>query len=180
RLLKRTPLGPLGMGACRFLNVLLGMSAASVAWEPAHWMIAGGLGVYIVGVTWFARKEAGESSSAELIASVVVMGLGVGMLIWFPAWADSLADPLSRPVASRIDLWRMLLLILAFVVGRRCVTAILRPEPAQVQAAVKQCIMTLVLLDASVVLVVRDAYWAVAVACLLIPAVLLGRWVYST
>ena len=27
--LKHTPLGPLGMGACRFLNVLLGMSAAS-------------------------------------------------------------------------------------------------------------------------------------------------------
>ena len=39
--LKRTPLGPLAMGACRMLNVMLGMSAADAPLRPE---VAGGRG----------------------------------------------------------------------------------------------------------------------------------------
>ena len=65
---ERTPLAPLAMGACRMLNVLLGMSLGPLATEvatpyvrwgtAAAWLIAGGIGIYIVGVTIFARTEA--------------------------------------------------------------------------------------------------------------------------
>ncbi len=36
-LLKRTPLGPVALGGCRFLNVLLGMSAAHGAWTEVNY-----------------------------------------------------------------------------------------------------------------------------------------------
>src|SRR4029079_14673709 len=56
--LKRTPLGPLGMGACRFLNVLLGLSGAGKPLTGAGIHLAFAVGLYIVGVTWLARTEA--------------------------------------------------------------------------------------------------------------------------
>ncbi|MGE3777611.1 MAG: UbiA family prenyltransferase, partial [Pirellulaceae bacterium] len=67
--LRRTFVGPLVMGACRFWNVLMGMSlyaapsgTTSVAgFDPSHVCIAGGIGLYIVGVTVFSRSEATQS-----------------------------------------------------------------------------------------------------------------------
>src|SRR5262245_60641130 len=59
--LKAGILGPPAMGACRFLNVILGASAAPLVWQMPQLAIASGLGIYIVGVTWFARHEAGTS-----------------------------------------------------------------------------------------------------------------------
>ena len=61
--LKRTVLGPVGMGICRFLNVLLGMAVAAPAGDHSlglgfasyQFVPAAGIGLYIVGVTWFAR-----------------------------------------------------------------------------------------------------------------------------
>src|SRR5437660_7019390 len=51
--LKRTWLGPVGMGACRFLNVLLGLCLVpdGMPWK-ANFYLALVVGIYIVGVTW--------------------------------------------------------------------------------------------------------------------------------
>ena len=56
--LKHTVVGPVGMGACRFLNVLLGMSPAApdVLWSRGLYL-AVVVGLYIVGVTWLARNR---------------------------------------------------------------------------------------------------------------------------
>ena len=65
--LKRTWLGPIAMGTCRFLNVLLGLTAAdsySLPWA-ARVYLASVVGLYIVGVTWFARTEARLSSQTD-------------------------------------------------------------------------------------------------------------------
>src|SRR5262249_39181553 len=50
--LKRTALGPEVMGACRALNVLLGMSQAPGLGGPVAWLVAGSMGVFVAGVTW--------------------------------------------------------------------------------------------------------------------------------
>ena len=42
--LKRTPIGPLAMGACRMLNVFLGMTVMDAAFGPEQWLVAGGTG----------------------------------------------------------------------------------------------------------------------------------------
>lgn len=95
---KRTLVGPLVMGGCRALNVLLGMSLATSdsspairAWQPREWAIALGVGLYVAGVTWFARHE-GKSSrrqSAVRIALRAIIVIDAAMVLWFvgPAWA---------------------------------------------------------------------------------------------
>ena len=88
RILKRTVIAPAVMGSCRFLNVLLGASAGSVAWHSLHWVVAVGIGVYITGVTWFARTEAQESRRLHLAAATCVMALGLALLACFPALAN--------------------------------------------------------------------------------------------
>jgi hypothetical protein len=49
-----------------------------------------------------------------------------------------------------------------------------------VQAVVKHCILSLVILDAAICYVTCDIRGAVIVIALLIPTMLLGRWIYST
>ena len=51
------------MGLCRFLNVLLGLTVAPPGfWLAAHLALV--VGLYVVGVTWFARTEASRVSPA--------------------------------------------------------------------------------------------------------------------
>ena len=88
--LKRTPLGPVAMGGCRMLNVLLGMSVLRGPWRIEHWAVAAGIGVYIAGVTWFARNDARRSDRRQLIAATLVMLAGVGLVGGLPWLSDKL------------------------------------------------------------------------------------------
>lgn len=174
--LKRTPLGPLGMGACRLLNVLLGMSLVAGGWQDQHWLVAGAIGVYITGVTWFARTEAVQSRRLPLAGATAVLLGGIGLLVWVPEIAEN-AAPLLRNQPQR---WNVLLALLGMLIGYRCLRALADPSPWRVQVAVRQCLFSLVILDAAVCFVVWGTPGAVAVLILLIPAVVLGYWVYST
>ena len=173
-------LGPVTMGSCRTLNVLLGMSGGSMmidasilGFNTAQWFVAGGIGTYIAGVTWFARSEATASSRVPLGFGVAVMVLGVSMLALFPRF--------GVPVRFANQMvWPMLLLLVMFSVVRRCLLAIANPNPVNVQAGVKLCIFSLIVLDAAVTLAVRGPWYGIAVLSLLIPSVVLGRWIYST
>jgi hypothetical protein len=51
---------------------------------------------------------------------------------------------------------------------------------ANVQTAVKHAILTLIVLDAAVILAVAGPLFALPVLALLVPSLLLGKWVYST
>lgn len=181
--LKRTPLGPLAMGGCRALNVLLGMSAAPLgALSLMHWWIAGGLGIYVAGLTWFARDEAILSRRAQLSFAAVVMGVGMAVLSQYPRWADDSLPDLLVPRHALGDLvrWNALWVATAALVGNRLVRAILSPTPRNVQVAVKSSILTIVVLDAICAMGVHDVAAAGVILVLLAPALLLGRWVYST
>lgn len=178
--LKRTLLGPLGMGFCRFFNVLLGMSVADqVALPP--WPLgydltnlgpATGIGVYIVGVTCFARGEAGRSPVLQLLLGSIIMTGGIVILGWS-------AQFFQRPELKIEVFWWLLALLQVFVL-RRCLPAITNPQPHNVQAAVKQSILSLILFDASLCAAASNPMYALAVAMLLAPMLFLGRWVYST
>jgi 4-hydroxybenzoate polyprenyltransferase len=182
---KRTAIGPLVMGSCRSLNVLLGMSlnAAVITDEPqwigfgtSHFMIAGGIGLYIVGVTCFARSEATTSPRGLLTLGVLVMAAGIALLALFPRWhLQSFAYRLE-PTTT----WPMALAMISIWILRRAILAIGEPSPARVQAAVKNCILSLIMLDATVCILVCDLAYGVGIVLLLIPTLLVARWVYST
>jgi len=176
--LKRTALGPLGMGACRFLNMLLGMSGGPAAGNSNIFgfgigglLAAAGIGIYIVGVTWFASREATRSRSVGLVMAMVVMAAGVIMLGTSGGYLRLQVPP---------NIYWLLLALLMFTVLRRCGQAVLNPSPQMVQMAVKHSILSLIWLDAATAVAVAGPAYGVAIAALLIPALLLGRWVYST
>lgn len=176
RILKRTPLGPFGMGACRMLNVLLGMSACLLPWGPGHWLAAGAIGVYIAGVTWLARGETGPGSRIQLTLATLVILAGIAILFVLPRWVEN-RIPLLDLEPHR---WYLLIGILGAYTGLRCFQTVAEMEPDVIQAAVKHCILSLVVLDAAICYVVWDVQGTIAVILLLIPAMVLGRWVYST
>jgi 4-hydroxybenzoate polyprenyltransferase len=182
--LKNTPLGPLGMGLCRLLNVLLGMSAAGIAVPSEHvvfsyhissWLIAGGMGLYITGVTWFARSEATQSSRPQLILATLVIAAGVVLLALLPLWPHP-----GKPLLGSDNLAYLLFAVLALPMVRRALLAISDPQPANVQAMIKHCILSLIMLNAAITMLTTGPIPGLLVAALLIPSLLLGRWVYST
>ena len=57
--------------------------------------------------------------------------------------------------------------------------AIRRPLPQRVQPAIKRAVLGLVLFDA-ILASALVGVWGLLIAVLILPARLLGRWVYST
>ncbi|MBW3597277.1 MAG: UbiA family prenyltransferase [Planctomycetes bacterium] len=187
---KRTPLGPLVMGGCRFLNVLLGMSAPALAmhggsfagYSAAELVVAGGIGLYIVGVTWFARTEAVESNATHLLGGTCVMIAGIGLLAAYPQLSSAPSPQFAGfgGALSPSTVWLAFLVLISLPVLRRCLVAAADPAPHRVQAAVKRCILSLIVYDAAVTLAAAGPLWAILVLALLAPTVLLGAWIYST
>lgn len=174
--LKRTATAPAAMGACRMLNVLLGMSVAGWPRRSAAWLVAAAIGTYVAGITWFARHETRRSRRGELLLATGVTMLGIGLLAWLPTWTAHLV-PLLRRQPER---WYLLAAVLGLVIGWRCLWAFLDPVPQRVQAAVQLGILSIIVLDAAVCAAVRGTVAGVAVLLLLAPSVVLGRWIRLT
>jgi UbiA prenyltransferase family len=180
-LLKQTPLGPLAMGGCRFLNVLLGMSAASQPWRTANYIVAAGIGVYIVGVTWFARGEAQpQSRRGQLFMAMLAMIAGMGLLAYFPDEVPLTADFEPHQLLIDPQNWHLCWALLALLTGWRCLRCMIQPYGEFVREAIRQCLVSLIIFDAAVVVAVRGVPWGIAVVLLIVPMTILGRWSYST
>ena len=184
RWLKATAVGPVCMGACRFLNILLGASTAArestgdwaylAFFEPAQLAAAGAIGIYIVGVTLFAQTEARDSNRWQLLLATAIIVGGIGLLAMYPGWLAQ--EALSR----RADRVPLLATVIGALITWRCLRCIQAPTPGHVQVAVKTCLMSLIVLDAVIVLAVSDVSYAVGILALLVPNLLLGQWVAST
>jgi 4-hydroxybenzoate polyprenyltransferase len=184
--LKRTALGPIAMGSCRLLNVLLGMSVAgplpsvfTTSWGGfalPHALAAGGMGVYIAGVTWLARTEATLSRRGALAGATCVITTGLVLL----ASVESALPIGLVPDTMAPRAWYTLMGLLSFVIVRRCLVAVLDPRPQRVQLAVKNCLVSIIILDASLVMLVCGLGWSLVVLSLLIPTLIGGRWISAT
>lgn len=175
--LKKTPLGPVAMGGCRSLNILLGAAAvpSSYAFRATcayHWPVAVAMGVYVAGLTWFARHETGTARQSRLLGPLVVINAGLAGLIGYV---------LTRTGAVGESSVALALAVVVLVLNRRVVSTILKPSPETMQATVKTLIMTLVVLDATLVFYkTGSSVAAMATIALLVPAMFLGRWIYVT
>lgn len=172
--LKKTPAAPLVMGSCRLFNVLLGASASPTGamWWCPQMHVAIGLGVYVCGLTWFARQEAKTSARAQLISASFVINAGLATLFGFVIYAP---DNGQRETALFV------LAVISVTIIRRLLRAIAHPEPARVQTAIKTMLLSLVMLDATLVLFATGTpLLAITVAALMIPALLLSRWIPMT
>lgn len=181
--LKKTLLGPVAMGTCRFLNILLGASLQP-DWIPSllaapQLLAAAGLGLYIVGVTTFARTEAKVSNRWQLALAQLFMNLGFATDAWL-IWSHQINSPVTIPLA--------MLMVVAFTINRRAIAALRDPSPATVQGSIKVMLLSLVFIDATLVFWFLNtpdaasygAIHALATATLVIPALLLSRIIPMT
>jgi hypothetical protein len=181
---KGTEIGPFGMGLCRTLNVLLGLSVAAGG-VPAWGIVpALAVGTYITGVTLFARSEAGESNPTQLLAGAAVMFVGLAGALALPA----VTRPAPRGDGDLLGflgvglgqvLFPYLLVAFGVYIGAAVRSAVQKPSPERVQAAVKRAVLGLILFDAILAASIAGTV-GLAIALLLIPARALGRRVYST
>jgi len=162
--LKSTPVAPAVMGLCRALNLALGMHAAGSVWTVAAITPIGLMWLYISSVTFFARHEAGVSSSLRLTAGTIgvcAAVVGLSVLAWIV------------PLAQVSFLWPLGLLLVGL--GYEGFRAASRPSPQTVQAAVKTFVISLILFDACIAWVARGPLAGLLVASLILPTFLLAR-----
>ncbi len=174
--LKRTWLAQYAMGACRFFNVLLGLTACGSPIPAWGYALALAIGVYIVGVTWFARTEARASKQQTLLTAALVMAAGLFLALTVPTLAPD--DENFTPTSTGF-VFPYLLALFGLYVGLKIVPAIRDPRPTRVQPAVKRAILGLVLLDA-ILATSLVGVAGLAIVVLLAPARWLGQWMYST
>jgi hypothetical protein len=152
--------------------VLLGLSAAdlaSVSW-PVRGFLACVVAVYILGITLFARNEAGQSNKRALI---------VALLIMMSALGTALAAPVIVDRAQPSFFFPYLVLLLGWMIMSPAVRAIKNPGPKQVQHTVRSALRGIIVLDAALACAVAGAAGLV-VLLLILPNWYTGRWMSST
>lgn len=174
-LAKATFAGPAVMGLCRALNLMMGMSLGwRLGWNDGLLPIAA-MWLYVASLTYFGRQEAETSSRWRLVTGAA------GILIAVAALGLFIADTTMTSQRYSGDYF-LLVLWMAFLihVGRKALTAIRTPSPKNVGRAMKVFILGIVVFDALLVAGPHGWLAAVVILAFLIPAMALGRWVYST
>ena len=149
--LKQTILAPVLMGLCRTFNVLLGASlgdpshfdvsdfvdqasTAILGFSPIAWWVAIGVGVYVMGITLFARTE------HDMKSVRIRLGMGLGVMIGGIAMHALL--PLRFPAMASADerllagFFPIMIILISITIVRSSLFAIWKPTPRYVQSAV--------------------------------------------
>ena len=178
--LKHTWLGPVFMGACRGLNLLLGMSHAPALGGPIAWFAAVAYGLYVAGITVVSRSETSGGNRGGLVAGLALQDLALLGL----AGVALCPSPLPAPDPDRplIPLEGLLVLALvALAVNSPPPRAIRAADPQLIQKTVKTGILSPGLAPRrrgrrctgpGTGRAASRSFW--------VPAYLLGRWLYST
>jgi len=164
---KNTDFGPVVMGACRYLNWLLGFSFLALNFES--FQIAAPIFLYIFALTLVSRQEAKALNARPLVISWTMM-LATLMIYLLFVVGDLLAG------YAVVTLSVFAFSVLSFYFYR----TVKKFSSTSVQHLVKVLILGVIPLDALVVLS-RGPWWgAIVIMTLLIPGKLLAKKMYVT
>ena len=166
---KRIPyVGSLNMGACRFLNVLLGASGAGASrLELWLWFVLPVAGIvmgYIAAVTVLSTGEVWGGNRAVAGSVLAALVAVVAAVLWL-GLTDRLSDGAYLP-------------FLALFAGATLPVAgrvVLAPSAANIRRAIKVCILSLLLLDAAFAAGAAGFGYGLLVALLIVPSLLTAR-----
>ena len=187
-LAKKTWLAPWLMGACRSLSIFLGVMAAgwwdqtAVSNVPSQAIACAviGHGIYVAGFTLAGRREAGQPQRSDLIFGWLICAIGVAMLAGVDWVANSEVQlSLTRRIHSNVG-YPILIGLLALPLFRRAIHSIQTLAGLDIQASIKQAILTIIFFDAAIALQFGSTVQAIVICFLIVPTLLLGRWFYST
>lgn len=170
---KHTPLGPLAMGSCRGMNVLLGASAGGFS-GPADFSVllfpATAATLYIAGVTWFARTEEKTSDPMHLRAATLLIGTSLALAACTP-----LINPAGFENPAGLVLPIGLMTVLLGMLLPKLLEANRQRTPRSVQAAVGWMIALYIPLQASQATGLVGS-WGLLILPLFGLVLLLRRW----
>lgn len=143
-------LGPLNMGLCRGLNLLLGMSIVPAAME--HWGLIALIPVfYIYAITMISRGEVSGGSRASLYLACLLYLLVIASIAGLSFFKNALLPAL------------VFILPFAWVIVKPLLKAIAEPVGRNIGLAVRGGILALILMDAA---------WAAAFGQLLLAFII--------
>lgn len=190
RVAKHSYFGPFIMGLCRSGNVLLGVSllepSTSFPFFPTPSLyVAVSIGLYVAGITWFAREEHQTSSRFGLVSGAALILLAVLALMSLPyssLWSLAFGDEVRNPFLQHPMLFNGLLLMMVLPVFRHLAIAISTRETRDVKKGVVISLLTIIMIDASVCYLFspNTPIFALSVALLIIPAWLGCRRIMGT
>jgi len=162
---RRGWLAAANMGACRYLNWIMAISAVGIDWKLA--LVPIPVFLYVVAVTLISQQEARAGNRSILMsAGVLLAAAGLCWLIWF---AVGLFSDLVSAIA--------LMVALAYLV-RRFVALYGDFSPASVQAMVSALLYGIIPLDALLLASTGQHLAALLVLSLMLPGRWLGRFLY--
>ncbi len=178
---KRFWFGAFAMGACRVINVfmvtahLLPQLPQGSSWIESPFLYPIGLGIYIVGVTWFADDEDKQSQRWKLVISGLTIVAGLVLLCLVSLFEKDLRD-------TGIPFKAVIFCLLLFPVVRTMLIAIIYKSPQTVQRTIGLALRSIIVVDAYLCFAIHpDQPWmAICIVLLLLPNFLLGRWIRST
>ena len=171
---KATKLGPLVMGSCRGLDLALGLStglALDRPWPPIA--IAGPvvLALYVAGLTYIARDEVDGNTARRARTGLTFLALLAIAVVVGLAFAPGL--PASR--------WAWPWVVLALLLGWRNWSPVWRRHDGPATGrAIGGGIMLIPVIDATVCAVAGMPFWALPVALLVFPALILKQFFSPT
>jgi 4-hydroxybenzoate polyprenyltransferase len=182
--IKHSVPGPELMGACRGLNLLLGMSHAASLGGPACWAVAAAYATFVTGITWISRSEVEPTEQVRPGVAAGVLLQNLAFLVYLAACVHPELFPGHDPKAvtdsSGSIQGPLFLLIWVIWVNRHTVPAIRAMQPGEVQRAVSVSITALVALHIGLLMAVNASVGLLVLLGLWLAAMVSGRWIYST
>lgn len=155
-------LGPLNMGICRGLNLLLGISIVSISLH--QWYLLGIVPIiYIYSITMISRGEAHGSNRQNLYIGGLLYIIVIASILYFANLTGKL--------------WLSLIFVVPFavMVFRPLIKAIQQPIGKNIGAAVKAGVISLILMDAAWAVTFDTWVPALVIACLLPISIWLAK-----
>ena len=178
-LLRRTVLGPIAMGLCRAINVLMGMSIHPGFGGEVGWTVAVGYGLFIAGITWISRHETEQGSAREPSIGLVFQALALSLIAVATTRGASLpSPPIGRPIPPLFG--QIVLLAISVRILSAGLRAARDPRPSTLQHAVRTGILSLIWIHTGLVAAIRGPIAALLIAGLWIPALIAARRIEPT
>jgi 4-hydroxybenzoate polyprenyltransferase len=152
-------MGPLNMGLCRGLNLLLGISIV-ISSLSMWWFLAIVPVIYIAAITMVSRGEVHGGSKSILYVAALFYCLVIGGILF---------------LSSRMEMirWTLVFLIpFAWMIFSALIKAIRLPSPKNIGKAVKAGVIALILMNASW----AAAFGAVTLAFLILLLLPVSLW----
>ncbi|MCU7549940.1 UbiA-like protein EboC [Chitinophagaceae bacterium LB-8] len=155
-------LGPLNMGLCRGLNLLLGMSILPEVLSQ-YWYISLVPIVYIAAITMISRGEVHGSSRSTLYGAVALYGIVIASIL--------------AVAFTNNNLWYVVcfLLLLALMIFPPLQKAIREPKGPLIGKAVKAGVIALIVMNAAWAAAFGTIYYALLILLLLPVSIWLAK-----